>query len=134
MEITLSNGKKFKALGAIGRPMQYQGVYRDTITFTFSLDDENLSDIVDSFTSEACNRIQINDNDNVFIHEHYSIRISAGVGHKSVVTETPIGGTNDIDPTPHVIYVRMAQTTLTERLIQGQQETIDSLLISSLEG
>lgn len=130
MKITLSNGTEFEALGVHGRSMNYQGVQRDSLVFMFNPDDYSLNDIVNAFNEENCPSIALEDGDgNVYLHENYTIRIEAGIGYKEMVKSGSVS-TND---TAQTVYVRMAQTTLTERKLMNQQEVLEALVVAALE-
>lgn len=131
MKITLSNGKVFETLGVHGRSMLYQGVQRDSLIFMFDPEKVTMEDVIQSFTEDNCLAITITDDEgNVFVHENYTIRIEAGIGYKEMVTSGSVSGMDESKS----VYVRMAQTTLAERTIQQQQDTIDALVIAVLEG
>ena len=131
MKIVLSNGKEFEALGVHGRPLNYQGVMRDSLIVLFDPEKVSVEEIMKEFTEANCSAITIDENDgNIFVHENYTIRIEVGCGYKEMVTSGGISG-NDVS---QCSYVRMAQTTLSERTIQKQQEIIDTLVVAVLEG
>ena len=129
MKVTLSNGKELEALGVHGRSISYQGVQRDSLIFLFDIENESLSDALKDFTAENCGTITLtNEDEEQFIHEHYTIRAELGYGYKELVLT---GGVTGNDETK-VVFVRMVQTTLLERTVENQQEAIDSLIISAL--
>lgn len=131
MKVILSNGREIEALGVHGRNISYQGVQRDSLIFLFEIENESLTDAMTDFTAENCSKIMLtNEDEEQFIHEHYTIRTELGYGYKDLVLT---GGVSGNDNTK-VVYVRMAQTTLMERTVESQQEAIDSLIISALEG
>lgn len=131
MKITLSNGMELEALGVHGRSINYQGTQRDSLIFMFDPDSYSLNDITNAFSEENCSAITLEDgNGNVYVHENYIIRIEAGIGLKEVIKS---GGVSN-DNTSQSVYVRMAQTTLTERKLMNQQEVIDALVAQALEG
>ena len=131
MKVTLSNGKELEALGVHGRSISYQGVQRDSLIFLFEIENESLSDALEDFTAENCGSITLkNDDEELFIHEHYTIRTELGYGFKDLVLTGGISGKDDTK----VVYVRMAQTTLLERTVESQQEAIDNLIVAALEG
>ena len=43
------------------------------------------------------------------------------------------GSVTELEQVP-AVYVRMAQSTQAERQLQAQQETLDALVVSALEG
>lgn len=131
MKITLSNGTEFEALGVHGRSMNYQGTQRDSLVFMFNPDDYSLNDIVNAFNEENCSAITLEDsNGGTYLHENYTIRIEAGIGYKEMVKSGSVSS-ND---TTQAVYVRMAQTTLTERKLMSQQDVLDALVVQALEG
>lgn len=131
MKVTLTDGKVFQILGAHGRTINYQGVQRDVLTFMFDPEKVSLDDVLEAFTETACSSLAITDDEgNTFFHEYYTIRVEAGIGYKDMVVS---GGTSTAE-TAQTVFVKMAQTTLTERTIQQQQDTIDALVVAVLEG
>ena len=131
MKVILSNGREIEALGVHGRSISYQGVQRDSLIFLFEVENESLSDALEDFTAENCGSITLkNDDEEQFIHEHYTIRTEVGYGFKDLVLTGGISGKDDTK----VVYVRMAQTTLLERTVESQQEAIDNLIVAALEG
>lgn len=131
MKVTLTDGKVFQILGVHGKTMNYQGVTRDSLIFLFDPDKVSLDSVLEAFTEKACSSIAITDDDgNTFFHEDYTIRIEAGTGYKEMIMTGGVASTD----TDQTVYVRMAQTTLTERTIQQQQDTIDALVVAVLEG
>lgn len=131
MKIVLSNGKELEALGVHGRSLNYQGVMRDSLIFLFDPAVVSVEDAMADFTEDACSVITIVEEDgSMFFHENYTVRIEAGCGYKEMITSGGVSG-NDVSQST---YVRMAQTTLSERTLQQQQETIDALIVAVLEG
>ena len=130
MKVILSNGRELEALGVHGRNISYQGVQRDSLIFLFDIENESLADAMTDFTAENCSKIMLtNEDEEQFIHEHYTIRTELGYGFKDLVLTGGVSGNDDTK----VVYVRMAQTTLMERTVESQQEAIDSLIILALE-
>lgn len=131
MKVTLADGKNFEVLGVHGRSINYQGVTRDSLVFLFEPEKVSLDTVLEAFNESTCSSLAITDDEgNTFIHEHYTLRIEAGIGCKDMVMSGGVSG-ND---TEQSVYVRMAQTTLSERTILQQQDTIDALVVALLEG
>ena len=131
MKVILSNGKELEAKGVHGRSIMYQGVQRDSLIFLFDAESESLTDAMTDFTAENCAAITLEGDDGEqFIHEHYTIRTELGYGYKELVLTGGVSGNDD----SKVVYVRMAQTTLLERMVESQQEAIDNLIAAALEG
>ena len=129
MKVILSNGKEIETRGVHGRSIMYQGVQRDSLIFLFDAEQESLSDTAEDFTRENCASITIiGDDEEQYIHEHYTIRTELGYGYKELVLTGGVSGNDDTK----VVFVRMVQTTLLERTVENQQEAIDSLIISAL--
>lgn len=129
MKIQFANGRTLDCQGVRGAPISYQGVTRDCLTFLF-LPDTDLGELLTLFTPENCRAVSLAGDEAVFIHEHYTLRVAAGIGDKALTegSAAVVGGQGE-----QVCYVSMAQTTLAERQLLAQQEVLDGLLLASLE-
>ena len=94
----------------------------------------SLEQALAAFTPERCGAIQLMDETDrrreVVVHEHYAIRVEVGQGCKDFALS---GSVTESEQIP-AVYVRMAQSTQAERQMQAQQETLDALVVSALEG
>lgn len=130
MKITFANGAELPVLGVHGRVVTHNGVQRDSLLIMMSPDAVTLEQALAAFSEDACGTIWLTDADGTYVHEHYTIRLEAGQGYKDYALT---GGVNTNDPA-QCVYVRMARSTLAERQLQSQQESIDALLVAALEG
>ncbi len=129
MNVKLADGKEFKALGVQGRNTYYQGVSRDCLIFLFDPEAVSYAEVCADFTESNCAAIEVSDDNGKYLHENYTIRIETGEGLISYVLEGSVG-----QDTRECVFVKMAQSTLTERKILEQQAVIDALVVSALEG
>ena len=129
MIVKLKNGFTISVLGVHGQNCFYQGVNRDCLIFLFDPSVVSLSDLAQAFTAENCQTISIEEEENCFLHENYTIRLAIGQGFQAEALGNQIGKDDR-----QCVFVKMAQSTLAERQILQQQETLDALLIATLEG
>lgn len=127
MNLTFRNGQRMDCLGVHGSSVTYQGVTRDCLTFLFPAETE-LAALLELFTPENCAAVTLEDGGSAAVHEHYTIRTSAGTGFR----DAAIG--SGIRDGAQACWVSMAQSTMAERMLLSQQEAIDCLLTASLEG
>ena len=133
IEIRLSNGATFVSEGVHANPVTYLGTTRDALTFTFDPETVGVDELLGQFTQKNCAAVTIADADGeCFVHEHYTIRIGAGVSCRDLVVRSTVGGA--VQETRPLAWVTMARSTEAERTLQAQQETIDALLVAALEG
>lgn len=134
MTLTFKDGTSLPLLGVHGRTMNYEGVLRDSLLFLMDPDKVSLERVLAMFTPERCASIQLMDETDrrreVFVHEHYTIRVEVGQGCKDFALS---GSVTELEQVP-AVYVRMAQSTQAERQMQAQQEMLDALVVSALEG
>lgn len=135
MKITLADGSSILCENVTGAKMMYQGVSRDSLTIICNPADVTIDSMMVKFTPENCKTIIItDDSDQQFIHEHYTIRVGAGV---SVLDLAITGATQgmfspDVSKTEPKCWCTMVQTTVTERQLVQLQETTDALVIDAL--
>lgn len=129
MKIQLANEAELNAIGVHGQNTFYQGTNRDCLLFLFDPQTVSLDAVCAAFTPENCKTVQITDDTGTFLHEHYTIRVEAGVGCQDyVLTETVK------ENTQQCVFVKMARSTLAERKLLEQQAAIDALVVAALEG
>lgn len=126
MIIKLKNGTDLDCLGIHGGKVMYQGVNRDSLTFLFAYD-LDLEDLSFKFSPDNTSEITIYSEDSVDIHSYYTIRVSCGKGRKDSILSY------GIESPDMVSWVKMAQTTVQERTIQSLQDTVDMMILTSLE-
>jgi len=135
MTVTLSNGEQLRCLGVHGGPLTYQGVTRDCLTFLFDPGEISVEQLLAKFTAENCAAIILTDGTDgettSAVHEHYTIRVGAGVGYKDLVCRGMSG--TEIRDEQLTAYVSMAQRTLSERMLMEQRNAVDALIVSALE-
>ena len=130
-EIRFSNGETLSCAGVYANPVTYLGVTRDALTFAFAPDLVSLDDLLRLTTPDNCAAITITDGDELFVHEHYTIRTGAGVSCRDIALRGGMAGpVQDARP---VTWVTMAQSTPAERQLRAQQDTLDILVASALE-
>lgn len=128
MIIKLNNGDVFDCLGVHGGKVTYQGVDRDSLIFLFD-GNTNLEELSSSFSSENMKSIVLFDSDGgENLHENYTIRVNCGKGRKDSILGY------GIEDETMIVWVTMAQSTVSERLVLEQQQILDMLIVSSLEG
>lgn len=130
MKITFSSKASLDVLGVHGASVMHEGVQRDCLTVLMDPDAVPLEKALAAFTPEACQRLTLEDENGSYVHEHYTVRLEAGCGFKDYVL---LGGSGTGDK-KQVVFVKMARSTMAERTLQEQQETIDALVLSALEG
>lgn len=126
MQIELNNGATFELKGACVQNIFYQGVNRDCLIFLFDTATD-INEIMNAFTAENCKKIFIEDGENKYLHENYTIRIALSLGYRA----DALGNAVAKDET-QCVFVKTAQSTLAERQILEQREALDALLISAL--
>ncbi len=129
MNVKLADGKEFEVLGVHGRNMYYQGVSRDCLIFLFDPEAVSYAEARELFTENNCTAIEVSDGNGVYLHENYTMRIETGEGFISHILDGSVG-----QDTRKCVFVKMAQSTLTERKILEQQAAIDALVVAALEG
>lgn len=130
MIVKLADGTELECLRADGRQVEYQGTVRDCLIFLFD-ETVSLAQIESAFTVENCRRLELCEDDNIFVHEDYTLRIAYGRSYKeTVIHNNSVVKEND----DAVNYVKMVQTTMAERQLEQQQEVLDALLVAQLEG
>lgn len=128
MTVKLKNGDQFSCLGVHGGKVMYQGVNRDSLTFLFE-ENTNVEEISTAFSSENMQTISLLDSDGgENVHENYTIRVNCGKGRKDSVLGY------GIEDDTMIVWVTMAQSTVSERLVLEQQQILDMLIVSALEG
>jgi len=126
--ITLTDGVEREVVGVHGQSTFYQGVSRDSLLFLFA-PETDLNELLRVFTPENCRQICIKDGKDSYIHENYTIRIEVGTGYQEQVLNGNVG-----QDMTQCAFVRMAQSTLAERQLLEQRETLDALVVAALEG
>lgn len=130
-KIKLSNGEILTCEGVYANPVTYMGVTRDALTFAFDPDLVSLDDLLRLTTPENCAAITIADGNERFVHEHYTVRIGAGVSCRDLALRGGMAG--PVQETQPMTWVTMAQSTPAERQMQAQQEALDALVTAALE-
>ena len=130
MKITLENGAELEVLGVHGQTVLHEGVQRDSLTVLMDPEVVDLEQALAAFAPSACGTITLTDDDGTYVHEHYTIRLEAGMGYKDYALSH--GSTTG--DRKQVVYVRMARSTLAERTLQSQQDALDALVLAALEG
>lgn len=135
MYIRLANGKEFEHISALASMLYYDGVQRRTIRIYFDPKKYSIDTLYDEFTEDACKTIVVVDDDRQeFIHPNYSIKIEAGITktHGLNPAGTSISDTNERASTEPLCYITLAETTLQERMLLTQQDTLDKVVASML--
>lgn len=126
MTIKLKNGIEIECLGVHGGNVMYQGVNRFSLTFLFSYESD-LEDLSTKFSPDNASEIAIVNEGSEDVHSYYTIRVSCGKGRKDSILSY------GIESPDMVAWVKMAQTTLQERTLQSLQDTVDMMILTSLE-
>lgn len=112
-----------------GMPHHYNGTNRDSLTFVFP-ESYEVKAVMEYFRPENTKRLYLEDeNGEKFLHEHYTIRIAAGVMERG----TLLHAGEDVDHRM-VVYVKMIQTTYSEQQLEELSDVVDAMLISQLMG
>ena len=130
-EIRFSNGETLSCAGVYANPVTYLGVTRDALTFAFDPDLVSLDDLLRLTTPNNCAAITIADGDNLYLHEHYTIRIGTGVSCRDIALRGGMAG--PVQATQPMSWVTMAQSTPAERQLRDQQDALDALVTAALE-
>lgn len=130
-KIKFSNGETLSCVGAYANPVTYLGVTRDALTFAFDPEQVSIDELLRLTTPENCAAITIADGDELFVHEHYTIRIGAGVSCRDIALRGGMAG--PVQDTQPMTWVTMAQSTPAERLLMDQQDVLDTLVAATLE-
>lgn len=117
-EIKLADGTTLHCEGVFGSSVTYLGVSRDALTFTFAPEEMGLEELMGVFTPENCAAVTITEEEGAaFVHEHYTIRIGAGVSCRDMARRGMSGG--PIQDNADAVWVTMAQATPTERMLEA---------------
>lgn len=127
MNLIFANDETIEVLGVHGSSQMYQGVSRDFLTFIFPVETD-ITELSKKFTPSNMRIFGLDDGDSVSYHSDYTIFVAYGSGYQDHILHTPIQTERKCS------YVIMAQSTMAERQMQNQQEIIDVLLVSELEG
>ncbi len=130
-EIKFFNGETLSCVGVCANPVTYLGVTRDALTFAFAPEQVSLDELLRLATPENCAAITIAEGDELFVHEHYTIRIGAGVSCRDIALRGGMAG--PVQDTQPMTWVTMAQSTPAERLLMDQQDVLDTLVAATLE-
>lgn len=129
IKIKMFNGTEIPCFGALGQAYYYQGIQRDSITFYFDPENVTISSLIENFTEENCKAITIVSDDSEYVHYNYQIIDQIGTGNYSSVAGGPVSANDE----RKCLFVRVLQTTYTERLWEQHDEAIDDIVISILE-
>ena len=134
MTVTFQDGTSLPLLGVHGRPVNYEGVQRDSLLFLMDPERVPIQAAMEAFTPENCQAVTLAAEDGAhpeaFVHENYTIRVEVGQGSRDYALS---GSVSEPEQVP-AVYVRMARSTLAERTMLSQQEVLDCLLAAALEG
>lgn len=130
-QIIFHDGTELDALVVNGNSRFFQGSNRDTLEFQFAKNSITFDELDEIFASkEKTEKIMIQQNKERFAHHHYSLRVSMSL--------LPIVIEQATDSAEAVVEERysvvMAQKTYAELLLESLQETVDLLVLQSLEG
>lgn len=127
MKITFTNGTTLNPILITGGINYIQNANRDVLTFVFS-ETENMAELDNIFSATNCASIIIEENEDIYIHKGYTIRVGLEKKPIEIISET------GIEPaiTENRIFVKMAQCTYAETQVADLQETVDYLVLESL--
>ena len=127
--IHFSDGRQLTCETVHSRQVYYNGTNREQLTFVFP-EEVGVQTVLDHFTPENCKQIYLEDESGEkYLHENYTIRMGAGVNERGSL----LGVGEDLDHRM-VTYVNMIRTTYAEQQLEALQDTVDHMLIGSLEG
>lgn len=129
MRIKFVNGVELTPILVTGAQVQVQGTKRDTLTFTFSAN-EDMATLDSLFTANNCETLIIFNNidGSENIHKAYTIRHEL---KKTTVMVTPAAADTEAVYEDR-ITVSMAQRTYAESQLASLTETIDILVMENL--
>lgn len=129
MIVRLNNDTELEAILVNGQTRYFQGASRDSLEFQFAKAAVTF-DQLDALFSEPENtkRITLQQGEEVYLHENYSLRVSLSIAPVVVTPAT------DTEPgvTEERYSVVMAQKTYAELQQEALQETVDILVLESL--
>lgn len=127
-KIIFADGRVLLSEVVVSRSMMYNGTNREAYIFTFP-EDTSVDSLLSHFTPDNCDQIWLEDEEgNRFLHEHFTIRISAGVSDRGQLL-------NVGEDTDHrmIAFVKMCKETTMETRVRQLQETTDIMLTNMLE-
>lgn len=128
-KIHFMDGKVLECESVHSTHLYYNGINRDSLTFIFP-DTYELNALLVYFTPNNTKRLYLeNDNGEKFLHEHYTIRLAAGLTERG----TLLGAGEDIDHRM-ITYVKMIKTSYFEQQLEELSDTLDTMLIAQLMG
>lgn len=129
MKLILSNKKECDILVATGERRMIQGVDRDILTFVFDTT-YTLADLDELFSPENCESITLVEDETgtEYIHKDYTIRVELKKCKEEVSPATECSDAIFEER----IFVSMAQRTYAENQMASITETLDVLVMESL--
>ena len=131
-KVKLVDGTEFTCFDILNRSYYYQGIQRNSLTFYFDTSTTVLSKLIEKFTDNNCSSIIISDDEDEssFVYNYYQIIDQIGTGTYSSVSEGPVSSDSD----KKCLFVKVLQTSYSERLLSQHDEAIDDIIIALLEG
>lgn len=130
-KIILHDDTELDALVINGGTRFFQGSNRDTLEFQFAKNSISFDQLDKLFASnEKTEKIIIEQGKERFVHRNYSLRVSISL--LPVVIEQAKDSAEEVVEERYSVV--MAQKTYTELLLESLQETVDVLVMQSLEG
>lgn len=127
IKVIFMDGSTLTAENILSRSMQYNGVQREYLTFTFP-DTVEVSTLLEHFAPENCKQLYLEDESGErFLHENYTIRLAAGVNDRGNLLTMA-------EDTDHrmVSFVKMIRTTEAEQKLADLEEVVQTLLVNDL--
>lgn len=128
-KIHFTDGRILECESVHGAHVYYNGVNRDSLTFVFP-DTSELKALIAHFRPDNTKRLYLeDDNGEKFLHEHYTIFLSAGLTERGAL----LGAGEDVDHRM-ITYVKMVKTSYAEQQLEELSDTLDTMLIAQLMG
>ena len=128
-QIELANGTTYELIDAQSSKAYIQGLQRRIIELQISKT-YLLENVDNDFTSDNPSRIKITTDSGTFVHEGYGIRAELAI--KPYVVTQATSTTPEI--TEDRIFIVLAELTYEETQIKQMRDTLDTIIIYSLEG
>ena len=129
MKIIFANGVELFPLVITGANRQFQGAYRDALTFTFA-PTEDMTALDEAFSSSACESINIvGDDGTEAIHKAYTIMVE--LCKKPMEIAPPTAESDAV--MEDRILVTMAQRTYMETKMMAMEEALELILSGETE-
>lgn len=131
MKIRLNNGNEYDILVVNGFKQYFQGAERDVLDIQFEKNKYSFNELEECFSDENnVSRIYIiDDEQNEYLYTNYTLRIKMGI--VNIMNNVSSDSQGNIDER---MSIQLAQKTYQEIMLSELRQTVDMLVLSSLEG